>query len=256
MGGLVSWTKEKKRSKTQNIKGGVRVAYILLSLTYVRLDFISMQVILHSHTWIGRLESRACCLYSRCYTRSVLLASSRAPGMTNLPAKTHLLFFTKPIYFLLLLKPTGYFKPESKTQILLQSWQSDFSLQGTCSTQSLTALAFMLFIYSIYSCSYEKTSLNYGESWPLKPAEIGKCWERLSFLILRACSGAPWMGCQDPSCKSEGRHSLGLSATSHFGALISSTLSPNLPAVTFCPWGDRWKGGREQACAKQKISFT
>ena len=49
----VGWSadiKERKGNKTQNIKDGVRVAYTLLSLTHVRIDFISMQVILHSQT--------------------------------------------------------------------------------------------------------------------------------------------------------------------------------------------------------------
>lgn len=39
---------ERKGNKTQNIKHGVRVAYTLLSLTHIRTDLISMQVILYS----------------------------------------------------------------------------------------------------------------------------------------------------------------------------------------------------------------
>jgi len=44
-----------------------------------------------------------------------------------------------------------------------------------------------------------------------------------------------WVFCQDPSCKSEVRHSLSLSATSPFGAWISSTLFPDSSAVCFLP---------------------
>lgn len=39
---------ERKGNKTQNIKGGVGVAYTLLSLTHARTDLTSMQVILYS----------------------------------------------------------------------------------------------------------------------------------------------------------------------------------------------------------------
>lgn len=68
------------------------------------------------------------------------------------------------LFYPLAIQPTGYFKPHPKKQILLQSCQAIFffPLQGTCSAQSLTALASILFIYSIYSC--KRNSLNYEKS--------------------------------------------------------------------------------------------
>ena len=185
-----------------------------------------------------RPESRACCLYSSCYIHTVLLASSRATGMINLPAKAHLLSFTKLIYFLLLLQPTGYFKPDSKNQILLQSHQSDFSLQGTCSTQSLTALASMDVIYLFYLFLLPQE--NYPELWRELTTETSRNRKMLRKAIFSHplsmlwCTSV-WMCCQDPSCKSEGRHGLSLSATYHLGAQISSAFSPNLPVVCFLP---------------------
>lgn len=181
-----------------------------------------------------RPESKACYLYSRCYIHTVLLASSRARRMINLPAKAHLLSFTKPIYFLLLLQPTGYFKPDSKNQILLQSHQSDFSLQGTCSTQSLTELASMLFIYSFYL--FLLLPENQPELWRELTTETSRNWEMLRKAVFSHPLSKCWctsvgMCYQDHSCKSEDRHGLGLSAKSCFGAQIRSTLSPNLPAV-------------------------
>lgn len=151
------------------------------------------------------------------HTSSILWSK----GMINLPAKAHLLSFTKTVYFLLLLQPTVYFKPYSEKTNPSPKLPSDFSLQGNCSAQSLTALASVLFIYSIYSCSCKKNSLSSEESWLFKRAGIGKCWERLSCLVLQLCSHAPQCGCgvktspvNDCSWR-EGRDGLGLSATSH-----------------------------------------
>lgn len=186
-----------------------------------------MQTILHCQAWTGAVTAgpAVCTVHVH--------PQSRATGIINLPAKPHLLFSTKSIYFPLLL-PTSYFKPVLKSKILLQS-QRCFLSTGLHSVSDCTGFYFtylfhlLLFLWG-----------NQPEQWRETTTETTRNREMVRKAAFSHPLSMSWctlagMCCQDPSWKSESKHSFHLLAISWFGAQVSSVLSPNLPVVYFLP---------------------
>lgn len=148
-------------------------------------------------TWQQALLSVQCMLHPY----------SRAKRIINLPAKPHLLSSTKPIYFLLLLL-TSYFKPVSKSQILLQSHQRWLPLYRAFAPLSLWLhwLLFHLFVpFTLVPMRKPAWTVERTDHWNHQKYKMLRKAAFSNPLSISWCT-LVWMCCQDPSGKSEGRH--------------------------------------------------
>lgn len=90
-----------------------------------RTDFFNMHVMLHFQTWTGDLEARP-----TSYIEDVkpILLSILWSSKDNKPdsKRSPFVFHHNCLFYPLAIQPTGYFKPHSENQILLQSCQVIF----------------------------------------------------------------------------------------------------------------------------------